>query len=111
LAVIGRVIEMISENHAPSGVRLVTASDFFSRNKKFQIQRLKVSDQEREAAVKRAYSDLGKPYNLISYNCEHHASFVQTGIATSKQVVVVIGVLTSFLIIWLLLADTTKKYY
>ena len=54
------------------------------------------------AAVRRAYSDLGKPYNLISYNCEHHASFVQTGIASSKQVLFVAGSILVFLLICLL---------
>jgi hypothetical protein len=29
---------------------------------------------------------IGRPYNLINFNCEHYATFAQTGRATSSQV-------------------------
>lgn len=102
-------IEWISESLPPGGVQLVNATDFSSRNKKIQVVAFNGKEQDREIAVARAYSDLGKPYNLIGYNCEHHASFVQTGVATSKQVgAIIIGLIVVGLI-YLLINDHPKK--
>jgi hypothetical protein len=97
--------EWISENHAKQGVRMVTAHDYFSRIKNFQIKAFTGSAEDRDVAIIRAYSELGKPYNLVLHNCEHHSSYVQTGIARSKQVAVVVGTLTILLLIWLLAGD------
>ena len=103
-------VEWISENDAEKGVRLVTAQDYFSRIRSFRINAFKGTEQQRDAAVLRAYGELGKPYDLVRHNCEHYASFVQTGIATSKQLALVVFGLTTLLIIWLLGAGTNKKY-
>jgi hypothetical protein len=103
-------VEIFSENHAKEGVRLVTAYDYFSRIRSFQVKPFEGTDQEREAAVARALSQLGKSYNLVGHNCEHHTSFARTGIAVSKQVAVAVGLFAFFLIIWVATANTTKKY-
>lgn len=103
-------IDVISENDAKEGVRLVTARDYFSRVKKFKVKAFEGTDQEREAAVARAFSQLGRPYHLMRHNCEHHTSFVRTGVTACKQVAVMVGVLTFLFITWLITADTNKKY-
>lgn len=78
--------EWVAENHKFDGVRLVKAADYFSREKVQRIERFCGSYLQREAAVKRALSKLGQPYDLVRYNCEHYASFVQTGKVKSDQV-------------------------
>jgi hypothetical protein len=79
-------VEWISENYKFQGVRLVKASDIFRPGKKFHVEKFRGSYQEREAAVRRALSLLGAAYNLIDFNCEHYAEYVQTGKTGSKQV-------------------------
>ncbi|MDX1954704.1 MAG: lecithin retinol acyltransferase family protein [Chitinophagaceae bacterium] len=79
-------VEWISENYKFKGVRLVRASAYFRPGKKFRVHKFSGNDQQREAAVRRALSLVGAPYNLIDFNCEHYAEFVQTGKSGSKQV-------------------------
>lgn len=79
-------IEWISENDKFRGVRLIRASEFFNKNKAFRVEHFYGTYNDREIAVKRALNRVGQPYNLISYNCEHYASYVQTGRAESMQV-------------------------
>lgn len=78
--------EWIAENHWRNGVRLVKADDYFKKGNRYTIVPFEGSYPERIAAVKRAFSVLGKRYDLIEYNCEHYASYVQTGTTESKQV-------------------------
>jgi Lecithin retinol acyltransferase len=78
--------EWISENNHVTGVRLVDAGNYFSRNKPFQILKFNGNPQERKAAVQRALDELGKPYDLINYNCEHYAEYVQYNRIFSEQV-------------------------
>lgn len=78
--------EWISENNYVMGVRLVEAGNYFSRNKSFQILKFSGTAQERKAAVQRALDELGKPYDLINYNCEHYAEYVQNNRIFSDQV-------------------------
>ena len=51
-----------------------------------RVERFSGNEQERYAAVRRALQEAGKPYDLVVYNCEHYARFVQTGSSTSNQV-------------------------
>jgi uncharacterized protein YycO len=78
--------EWVAENQMFKGVRLVRARDYFSSSKKYVVVPFKGTNTQREQAVKRALSKIGAPYNLINYNCEHYASYVQTGRPQSKQV-------------------------
>lgn len=78
--------EWISENHHQQGVRMITAEDFFREGKKYTFEKFEGSYTDRVNAVKRALHHLGKPYHLINYNCEHYASYVQSGKAVSRQV-------------------------
>ena len=81
--------EWVAENYFKEGVRLVNAVDFFSKMKSFNIVKFNGNYQQRVEAVKRALLKLGTPYDLIDYNCEHFATYVQTGKAFSKQVEIV----------------------
>ncbi len=78
--------EWIAENHWQHGVRLVKADDYFKNGNNYTFDRFEGIYNLRIAAVKRALSVLGKPYDLVHYNCEHYASYVQAGKAESKQV-------------------------
>lgn len=91
--------EWISENHWQHGVRLVKAADYFKDGSSYTIVPFEGTYQERISAVKRALAVLGKPYDLIQYNCEHYASYVQTGKAESKQVITAIAALVGLILI------------
>lgn len=51
-----------------------------------RIRKFNGSNTERQYALNRAYSRIGKSYNLLSYNCEHFANWVQKGKEISTQV-------------------------
>lgn len=78
--------EWIAENHWKHGVRMVKANEYFKTFRNYSFIRFEGTYTGRVAAVKRALAELGKPYDLIQYNCEHYATYVQTGKAESKQV-------------------------
>jgi len=74
------------ENNVGEGVRAITADDFFSSVVKINgINRFTGTNAEREALVKKALRSVGKPYDLINYNCQHFASELLTGKAESWQ--------------------------
>jgi len=50
-----------------------------------QVRKFKGSYWERQQALKRAEGELGKRYNLISFNCESLANYIQFGKRESKQ--------------------------
>jgi len=101
-------VEWIAENYKFKGVRLVKASDFFRSRKKMQVQSFQGNYLEREIAVSRALSLLGASYDLIDFNCEHYAEFVQTGKAASKQVDLVKG-LVAFQLFLLLFGSISNS--
>ena len=77
----------IVENRIGDGVRTTTADAFFEDVDQITaIERFRGSDHERKLLVNRALSLVGRPYNLIKYNCEHFTSELRTGIPESKQV-------------------------
>ena len=79
--------ELIAENHKQKGVQIIPARDYFSSARKIdRIGKFSGSMSERNLAIKRALGLSGKPYDLLSYNCEHYANEVQNGAAESKQV-------------------------
>lgn len=99
--------EWIAENQRFHGVTLVSADAYFQKEKQIWVEPFAGSYKQREVAVKRALEALGKPYDLVSYNCEHYASYVQTGTAESKQVNNVMDGVKSFAIAALLLSFFT----
>ena len=79
--------ELISENHKQRGVQVVTVESYLSEYGLIErIIPFDGTESERYTAIRRALSDAGKPYDLVAYNCEHHANYVQNGISESKQV-------------------------
>lgn len=50
-----------------------------------QVRKFEGDYWERQHALKRAEGELGKKYNLISFNCEHLANYIQFGKRESKQ--------------------------
>lgn len=44
-----------------------------------------LSSAQRVAAVKRAQSLLGRPYDLLNFNCDHMVTFALAGVAKSPQ--------------------------
>lgn len=102
--------EWVAENHKFVGVRLVRAQDYFRPSKKYLVVPFKGGHTAREAAVKRALAKLGAPYNLINFNCEHYASYVQTGRAESKQVGNAIAVAFATLVLILAVTSVNRNY-
>ena len=79
--------DWIIENAYGVGVRLVTAESFFKVNPHInEIRRFSGTNQERRQLVERALKKIGKPYNMIVYNCQHFTSEVKTGMKRSRQI-------------------------
>jgi hypothetical protein len=86
------------ENHYSSGVRYVSAENFFQNVplNKLQVQYFSGNEQQRQHAMKFAKSLLGRPYDLFSYNCEHYSNDVQFRTPKSRQVkagLTIVGIL------------------
>lgn len=80
-------VEWIAENHKFNNVQVIPAAEHFATAKCIhQIVKFKGSNIERKNIVMKALSLAGKPYNLISYNCEHFVNEVLTGKPKSTQV-------------------------
>jgi uncharacterized protein YycO len=80
-------IHWIIHNVVGVGVTLITVDDFFTQVDKItQVIRFTDSNSERKVLVQKALTRIGKPYNLINYNCEHFINEVKTGVASSPQV-------------------------
>lgn len=73
-----------------NGVELITserADVFLTKLQPQRIERFSGTLTERNNAIKRAISKIGrKGYNLITNNCEHYKNFVQYGKKHSPQV-------------------------
>lgn len=79
--------DLIIENSYGVGVRLITASDFFSMYPHVnEIRQFTGTDNDRLLLVQKALKSIGKPYNLIVYNCQHFTSEIKNGKKVSKQV-------------------------
>lgn len=76
-------------NSMDRGVRIYTEDEIPALIEKFEpesIRKLQGTFWQRQSAVKRANSQLGKRYSLITDNCEHFANYVQYGKKESPQV-------------------------
>ncbi|HRN48398.1 lecithin retinol acyltransferase family protein [Agriterribacter sp.] len=75
------------ENFAGKGVQLVNEKRLFRDG--HYVTRIEpfVGDIfQRNEAIKRAMQLIGKPYDLVNFNCEHYANTVQHNKSYSKQV-------------------------
>jgi hypothetical protein len=75
------------ENLIGNGVKLTRVEEFFRDvSKVTSIKRFGGTYIERVQAVQKALSLLGKPYDLINYNCEHFVNDVLHNQVRSSQV-------------------------
>jgi len=75
----------VVHNHKSCCVQL-TSLQAFSGGRPIRVtSRVAGSWFEQEQVVQRALSLVGKPYNLLNFNCEHAAYYAQTGEAKSPQ--------------------------
>lgn len=78
---------LICENVIGVGVKLTRVEDFFSGVESVtRIEKFLGSNFERKQIVQKSLARLGKPYNLINYNCESFCNDVQHNIIRSAQV-------------------------
>ena len=90
-------VHLIAENAVGLYVRVITVDQFFQENPEVtRIDRFAGDNVQRRLAIERALKKLGQPYDLINFNCEHFANYVQKGILKSDQVgwgILLLGVL------------------
>ena len=86
----------VAENQDNFGVRLITLQQFLNEG---DLKRVRRFAGDPALVISRINNLLGKPYNIVSYNCEHFANEVTTGYAYSKQIqnIVIGAVLLSLL--------------
>ena len=76
-------------NDAKGGVRWYNEFELIDLVKDFEpvrIRKFNGNHWERQNALVRANTELGKSYSLTDFNCEHLANYVQYGVRESKQV-------------------------
>jgi hypothetical protein len=67
------------------------------------------TNYQRNQAVHIAYDRLGQKYNLLSFNCEHFANWVQKGKEDSVQVTIAFLILLSGITYKLIKANNGKR--
>lgn len=79
--------EWIIENKKFDAVRLIKAADYSKTVLQVsRIQKFSGNNIARKLAVQNALKKIGKPYDLINYNCEHFVTEAITGKKKSRQV-------------------------
>jgi hypothetical protein len=81
-------IPLVAENQIGMGVQYVSLSQFllFNPNNLTRIERFAGTEYARALIISRINQLRGTNYDLINFNCEHFAEFIQTGNSESKQV-------------------------
>lgn len=75
------------ENAIGKGVQIVKETYLFRDGYELtRVERFNGSEHQRKVAVKFAIQQIGKHYDLFSFNCEHYANTVQHNNSYSKQV-------------------------
>lgn len=77
---IGRGVQVVNEAYLFRGGYEITRAERFTGNQ-----------YQRNSAVQLAMQLIGKPYNLLNFNCEHYANTVQHRKSYSNQVGVGLG--------------------
>lgn len=86
------------ENGIGKGVQIVDEKHLFRDG--YNLTRVEIfqgNTLQRNIALNRAMGLVGKPYDLINFNCEHYANTVQHNRCYSKQVY--IGIISAFLVL------------
>jgi hypothetical protein len=84
-------IQFVAENQTGYGVRCITLEQFLSEGQIVRIENYDYSHHQQNNIIHRINQRIGREYDLLSYNCEHFANEVLTGIKESKQVQFAIG--------------------
>jgi hypothetical protein len=79
-------VDWYLENKQGYGVRRIDGATFERENRIVSIRCFSGNENQRNAAISRAQSLIGRDYNLLNFNCEHYAIFVHTGTPISEQV-------------------------
>jgi hypothetical protein len=96
---------LICKNVIGVGVILTRVDDFFQDAKSVtRIEKFHSNNFERIQIVQKALTKLGKPYNLINYNCESFCNDVQHNLIKSAQASV--GLFIGFVGIMIALLNT-----
>ncbi|MCZ2250035.1 MAG: lecithin retinol acyltransferase family protein [Bacteroidia bacterium] len=83
---------MYIENAIGKGVQVVNEAYLFRGAYELtRVERFTGNQYQRNAAVQSAMQLIGKPYDLLNFNCEHYANAVQHRKSYSKQVGVGLG--------------------
>jgi len=76
----------VCDNNIGTGVKLMYVTAFFSSISKItRIEKFTGSNTERVQVVQKALSLLGRPYDLINYNCESFSNDIRYNQPKSKQ--------------------------
>ena len=76
---------IVAHNSKERGVELVPLA-VFAQGWRVEVEsRVGGGFAQQQTVVTRALAHLGKGYDLLNFNCEHYASFVQTGRPASPQ--------------------------
>ncbi len=93
-------------NMPVEGVSLVSMEEVANHYREVhRIERFEGGDNELQLLYERAREVLGKPYDLLSFNCESLANYLRYGKATSKQVIafavmLVLAVIAIIAFVW-----------
>lgn len=80
------------ENAIGKGVQLITETYLFRGGYEItRVERFTGNQYQRNSAIQLAMQLIGKPYNLLNFNCEHYANTVQHRKSFSNQVGVGLG--------------------
>lgn len=80
------------ENAIGRGVQVVNEAYLFRGGYEItRVERFTGNQYQRNSAVQLAMQLIGKPYNLLNFNCEHYANTVQHRKSYSNQVGVGLG--------------------
>ena len=95
--------DLYAENKIGHGVRIIYHKQFTAENPTCtRIQRFIGNDYQRNEAIQRALSLVGRSYDMTTFNCEHFANYVQSHQVKSKQVdtgLALAGIAALFLIV------------
>jgi uncharacterized protein YycO len=95
----------VVHNHKSCCVQLTDLQTFSGGKPVRGISRVVGSWVQQEQAVQRALSLIGKPYNLLNFNCEHAAYYAQTGVPKSPQLGFAFGMLCLLGVLGVALSD------
>ena len=94
------------ENVVGEGVKLNRLKDFIQGTSKITtIKKFEGTPIERQTVVQKALAKLGRPYHLLSYNCEHFVNDVLTRTPASAQVSRALGWTALVCMAWAIFKD------